>query len=610
MVIQSVQIRSLTPSMSMSASNFQANGVQPLTPTGISISTFGGAQLPHVASPTYPNSPLGKNNGSLWNGFDTVGSAADSFLSVPHLQPVNAKLDVTFDRSTSLSNVLFACTQAQRAKQSEPSSPLGSNVGLLVHMYDSKEPESQSSPVPFVVDSNADDLEAEEERFPIMRRMTKQGPLADSCAPTPRLEAERLPPKHLKFDLQDENSFTPETPITREAIMSSPQNHDFEPMTLHLQGYDNTMLSDTVLGSPQEELFSQGLFSTSSHTFTAIRPIAAQSTNSMTPPPSSISLAQQHNIQGMFTPEEIALPTITVETNLGASDYPKQNVLPFFAELRPAVSIISAPEPPAATPAAKKAQPPITLREATPADAEGIIALRDSLDMTNATSYVWELEDMRERIRNRYPLTLVALSPDPREDSPTKGTEIVVGVTGIDVLGMEKDFPVLSIGSRLLGVPRNEEYIFPYEYCMCRGLLIHPLFQGCGLGSKLHKGRLTLLAAIAPHVSVILSARGSTIEETLSVIVPYMDARASAVTPEFTKDELFEFTFHTSQGIVHMVHGKDRDGWKFVGVDVADGGPVWLTSKPLSEIVSGYDINVALCPGNLAAKLSKVKTSP
>eukprot|EP00744_Colponema_vietnamica_P001392 GILI01002304.1.p1 GENE.GILI01002304.1~~GILI01002304.1.p1 ORF type:complete len:708 (-),score=108.10 GILI01002304.1:188-2020(-) len=245
---------------------------------------------------------------------------------------------------------------------------------------------------------------------------------------------------------------------------------------------------------------------------------------------------------------------------------------------------------------AKPARPPITLREARPSDAEGIIALRDSLDMTNATSFVWELEDMRHRISNRSPLVIVATTIDYRDGSETHGLELVIGVAGVDVYGMEKEFPIRSIGSRLLGVPVNAEYTFPSNCCMCRGLLIHQDYQGAGLGSKLHRGRLKLLAGITPDAKVILSARGSTIEETLAVIVPYLDARESDATPEFTKDELFEFTFHTSKGIVHMVHGKDREGWKFVGVDVADGGPVWLTSRPLVEIVSTYDTKVNSAP--------------
>ena len=261
-------------------------------------------------------------------------------------------------------------------------------------------------------------------------------------------------------------------------------------------------------------------------------------------------------------------------------------------------------------------------REATASDVHGIISLREGLDMTNATSFVWGEKEMKERIETRAPLVLVSTTVDAREGSPTFGEEIVVGCSGIDLGGMEKDFPILSIGSRLLRGPANERvapqerYVFPKDYCMCRGLLIHKDFQGAGLGSRLHKGRLKLLAQIAPHTrAVILSARGSTIEETLSAIAPHLTAAParvpdaslgssqqihgpdrSLVTPEFSKDMLFEFTFFTSKGIVHMVHGREGNGWRFVGVDEEDGGPVWLTSVSLPCITSTYDMSITLNP--------------
>jgi hypothetical protein len=230
----------------------------------------------------------------------------------------------------------------------------------------------------------------------------------------------------------------------------------------------------------------------------------------------------------------------------------------------------------------KMEAPLYRLREATVEDAEGIIELTSAMDMTNATSYVWPLENLRRRIAERNPLTIIAVSEGV--------TSTIAGCAGIDTAGMTSHLRVLSIGSRVSRCAMNQEYDIPSDYCMCRGLLIHPDHQSAGLGSRLHRYRIECLSRLYPHTpAVVLSARGSTIEEATSTLGPLLQQpRDHDTTPEFSKDVLFQFTFHTSQGVVHLAHHREKDGWKFVGVDVADGGPVWCTSLPLDEIVQRY----------------------
>ena len=277
-------------------------------------------------------------------------------------------------------------------------------------------------------------------------------------------------------------------------------------------------------------------------------------------------------------------------------------------------------------------------REAKVADAECIVELTQQLDMTNATSFVWPLQELRRRIEQRNPMIVIAVErtntddvdgiekapsgasidarfaaddaavaaaasrdadcPDgaavcasqdgahevnvPLAVQPVAGARRasrVVGVAGIDVCGMEKSFPVWNYRTGLTAdVPSN--------CCMCRGLLVHPDHQGYGVGSTLHKARIALLASLYPNTpSVVLSARGNTFEESLSKIGSALPRPANSPVP---KDVVLSFTFRTSYGIVHMAHSKEREGWDFLGLDVADGGAVWLTSKPLAEVASPY----------------------
>ena len=59
-------------------------------------------------------------------------------------------------------------------------------------------------------------------------------------------------------------------------------------------------------------------------------------------------------------------------------------------------------------------------------------------------------------------------------------------------------------------------------------------------------------------------------------------------TPQFDRKEVFQFTFPSSLAVVHLAHQRDSEGVKFVGVDVADGGPVWITTAPLVELSEEY----------------------
>ena len=220
-------------------------------------------------------------------------------------------------------------------------------------------------------------------------------------------------------------------------------------------------------------------------------------------------------------------------------------------------------------------------REATAADVPQIVALTASLDMSFATSFVWSPEETRRRILTRSPLAIVAVEG-----------KVVVGVAGIDVAGIEKPFKVYSIGSRVTKTPANEVFTIPEGYCLCRGLLVHPDHQGKGVGTLLHRGRLQCLHSLAPDTpGVVLSARGSSLEEALSILAPRLNHDdPSDLTPQFSKTEIFEFTFRTSLGVVHLAHGKDEQGWKFVGVDESDGGPVWCTNDSLANIVQASKV--------------------
>lgn len=226
--------------------------------------------------------------------------------------------------------------------------------------------------------------------------------------------------------------------------------------------------------------------------------------------------------------------------------------------------------------------------EAVVDDAEAIVELTRHVNMEGATSFVWPLEELRSRIASRRPLVVVAFDSDLLDGEESWMHPQCVGVAGIDIHGMEKPFPVMSIGSRFSQTPAGETFSIPSDFCMCRGLLVDESYQGCGLGSLLHKTRLALLQQIAPATpSVVLSARGSSFAEAKVTLGPALAVQHS-LTPEFAKDELFEFTFHTSQGVVHLAHGKEKDGWKFVGVDVSDGGPVWCTTLQMAELTRSY----------------------
>ena len=229
--------------------------------------------------------------------------------------------------------------------------------------------------------------------------------------------------------------------------------------------------------------------------------------------------------------------------------------------------------------------PPVyRLREATVSDVEGLLALTSKLDMTHATSFMWPRDELIDRITRRDPLVVVAV---------VDGNEAeVAGCAGIDTLGMgNKQLTVYAVGSRVAPVKATEHFTFPSSYCNCRGLLIHPNHQGAGLGSRLHRTRLELLAQIAPSTpAVVLSARGTTFEEALAALGPLLQQPRDDhdATPQFTKDTVFEFTFQTSKGIVHLAHHRESDGWRFAGVDVADGGPVWVTAVPIVKLVETY----------------------
>ena len=223
-----------------------------------------------------------------------------------------------------------------------------------------------------------------------------------------------------------------------------------------------------------------------------------------------------------------------------------------------------------------------TIREAGEDDAEAIAALVGSMDMTNATSFVWPLMELRERLRTRCPLIVMA-------EHVASGA--AVGVAGIDVDGMEKAFEVMSIGSRVTSCPANETFFVPQSSCMCRGLLIHPGHQGAGLGSRLHKARLVQLAILAPHTpSVVLSARGRTYDESMDTLGPILaqPRDENDATPQYEKSVIVDFTYPSSKGIVYLAHQRESEGWKFVGVDLADGGPVWITVAPIKELGARY----------------------
>jgi GNAT superfamily N-acetyltransferase len=221
------------------------------------------------------------------------------------------------------------------------------------------------------------------------------------------------------------------------------------------------------------------------------------------------------------------------------------------------------------------------LREAHETDSASITLLVQAIDMTNATSFVWPEAELRDRLQRRQPLTVLAQH---------RSTGAVVGVAGIDVCGMEKDFEVMSIGSRATTCPANETFVVPAAACLCRGLLVHPEHQGSGLGSRLHKSRMVLLAKIAPLTPcVVLSARGRTFEEVMTTLGPMLQQpRDSDATPQYDKSTIFQFTFPTSKGVVHLAHQRESEGLRFVGVDVSDGGPVWMTTAPLPELAEQY----------------------
>eukprot|EP00744_Colponema_vietnamica_P002634 GILI01004101.1.p1 GENE.GILI01004101.1~~GILI01004101.1.p1 ORF type:complete len:672 (+),score=129.48 GILI01004101.1:167-2182(+) len=616
-IITSVTIRCHTPSLSLSTSTYVgASGAQLMTPKNYSVGMFSGGQFPPTAY-----SPTGHNDSSyggaadrsltgaaFWRALEAgspVGGNHASFLSAlpqpaSNLSAPPSIVPEDFECSASLSNVLGVGLATKPEKDF-----FHSSIGQVpiacapVPIYT-----VLPSPLTPVMGPLSDDTSS-----PFSGPCTKIGPHEESGASTISSGVDMMSPTRLHPETCDTNTnssasgksliaersaateaATSEASTTRElrehapnVSITYPHLTDYEQMELN---GENAIIS-TVLSSPEEEL---GVDEASSNRISPASQTSQASVSYTRAMPSN-SVSEPHNILPFLPMAHILIPEADqlpiVNANLGWGGLATESNFPFFVDSQQSVASTLAPTPPPAP--IKAQQPAVTLREATPADAEGIIALRASLDMTNATSFVWDLEDMRKRIETRYPLIIIALTPDP---SSNGASEVVVGVAGIDVHGMEKDFPVRSIGSRLLGVPANTDYVFPADYCMCRGLLIHQQYQGFGLGSMLNKGRLRLLASIAPNAKVILSARGCTIEETLSVVVPCMEAKGTSATPEFTKDELFEFTFSTSVGIVHMVHGKDREGWKFVAVDIADGGPVWLTSKPLAEVVSSYDVNI------------------
>jgi GNAT superfamily N-acetyltransferase len=221
------------------------------------------------------------------------------------------------------------------------------------------------------------------------------------------------------------------------------------------------------------------------------------------------------------------------------------------------------------------------VREAQTADAEGILTLVAALDMTNATSFVWPLDELRERLRQRRPLVVLAQH---------RVSGAIAGVAGIDVWGMEKDFMVLSIGSRSTTCPVGEVFTVPANASLCRGLLVHPEHQGAGLGSRLHKARIVLVATVAPHAAyVVLSARGRTLEEAKVALRPVLERDNSEPgEPQVDKSTVFQFTYPTSKGVVHLAHQRESEGMQFVGVDVSDGGPVWITTQPLAELAVQY----------------------
>jgi hypothetical protein len=222
------------------------------------------------------------------------------------------------------------------------------------------------------------------------------------------------------------------------------------------------------------------------------------------------------------------------------------------------------------------------LRLAGAADAEGVAALVGAIEMTNATSFVWPLDELRERMRTWQPLTVVAQE---------RSTGALAGVAGIDSCGMmDKGLAVLSVGSRTTTCPASEVFDVPQAACMCRGLLVHPAHQGGGLGSRLHRARIVALAQIAPAVPcVVLSARGRTFEDAMQTLGPMLQQpREGDATPQHDKSVIFQFTYPSSKGVVHLAHQRESEGWKFVGVDVADGGPVWMTTAPLAELAAEY----------------------
>ena len=265
------------------------------------------------------------------------------------------------------------------------------------------------------------------------------------------------------------------------------------------------------------------------------------------------------------------------------------------ATLSQVTDALSSPSNPAldafpSEPPSPAAPPSFTFREALEEDAEGIVALRETVDMTGAFALMWPIDDLRRRIRERSPLIVVALASGEADGRPR-----VVGVTGIDIHGMENTETIYSVGSRELGVSPNSLYTFDRRWCECRGLIIHPSFQGAGLGSRMHMARMKLLSILEPNTpGVIMGIRARVpLDEAMAIISPLIEAPRDTVTPVFTKEQLFQVTYHTSQGIVHMLYGREREGWKLGGIHLDDGGQIWFTTMPLPQMVANFAVDVA-----------------
>ena len=275
----------------------------------------------------------------------------------------------------------------------------------------------------------------------------------------------------------------------------------------------------------------------------------------------------------------------------------------------------------------------IQVVQATVQDADGIMALTAVLDMTNATSFVWPREELIAKLRDQNPLIVVA-----KEWDDTKDEAIVVGVAGIDATPCTKAFPTVAVerlhqfsGDHPTGICGDEDSKDTSEPTgeqqksmsgatplvrvhHCRGLLVHPEHQGKGIGGQLQKARLDLLRQTyyakslqkgmnfsaspsrsllspggtrQPKPKVVLSARGVTLENTLDACFSrqlLLSPSKRSTDTDISKSTVLGFTYPTSKGIVHMVHGKPK--WYFVGVDEADGGPVW--EHPLSPPTSQH----------------------